>query len=592
MPEKALRLWPGVAAVALLWIGRFAVPAVFPDALETAVLSSMVFGLLVVVWWLFFSKVPIVERWGIFALLVAGLAISYRLVDASISNGMMGMMLPIMSTPILSLALVAGAALTRNASDLIRRGTMAALLLVGCFGWTLVRTNGVSGSSMADFDWRWTPTAEAKLLATAPPLPPPAPEPIIKPVAAPVVGAVAVEAPAVAVPKPVETAAPVKAIALQWPSFRGAARNSVVTSAILEPNWATAPPKQIWKRPIGPGWSSFAVSGDLLFTQEQRGEDELVSCYRVSTGEPVWIHRDAARFWESNAGAGPRGTPALHNGRIYSLGATGILNALNARNGALLWTRNASADTKTKLPGWGYAGSPLVVGDKVIVAASGALAAYDLETGNPSWKGPSDFGGGYSSPQLVTIAGVPQILLMTSVGVVSVAPEDGKPLWEHRWPTGAIVQPAVTADGAVLISDNDKGMRRLNVTKASDGWKVEERWTSNGLKPYFSDFVVHNGHAIGFDGRLISCIDLADGKRKWKGGRYGNGQMILLPGPELLVILSEEGELALVKASTGEFTELAKLPAIEGKTWNHPVLAGDVLLVRNSQEMAAFRLSH
>src|SRR5262249_41939867 len=123
------------------------------------------------------------------------------------------------------------------------------------------------------------------------------------------------------------------------------------------------------------------------------------------------------------------------------------------------------------------------------------------------------------------------------------------------------------------------------------GWSVTERWTSNGLKPYFNDFVVHDGYAYGFDGSILSCIDLKDGTRKWKGGRYGNGQLILLADQGLLLVLSEEGELALVRAAPDQFTALARFPAIEGKTWNHPVLVEDILLVRNGEEMAAFRLS-
>jgi outer membrane protein assembly factor BamB len=351
----------------------------------------------------------------------------------------------------------------------------------------------------------------------------------------------------------------------------------------------------MWRRPIGPAWSSFAVRGGLVYTQEQRGQHEVVSSYRLATGEPVWRHTDAVRFWESNAGAGPRATPAVGHGRIYTLGATGVVNALDARTGAVAWSRNAATDTGAKLPDWAFAGSPLVVGDLVVVAASGRLVAYEAATGTPRWRGPTEGGGGYSSPHLATIQGVEQVLLQRGGGVLSVAPADGAVLWQHVWEPGAsIVQPAQTADGDVLLSGGDAmggiGIRRLKVTPGAAGWSVEERWSSRGLKPYFSDFVVHGGYAFGFDGSILSCIDLADGARKWKGGRYGQGQLVLLPDQDLFLVLAEEGDLALVKASPDGFAEVARVPAIDGKTWNHPALVGDVLLVRNGEEMAAFRL--
>ena len=228
----------------------------------------------------------------------------------------------------------------------------------------------------------------------------------------------------------------------------------------------------------------------------------------------------------------------------------------------------------------------------MLVAAAGKLIAYDLVTGEPRWFGPND-GSGYSSPHPLQIDGIAQVLLMSGHGARSFALADGAQLWDFALPSGArIVQPALTADGDVLVGVSEsEGLRRIAVTHGPTGWTVEERWSSNGLKPYFNDFVVHNGHAIGFDGGILSCIDIKDGKRKWKGGRYGHGQLILLPDQNLLLVLSEEGKLALVSASSDRFKEIAVFPAIEGKTWNHPVLAGDVLLVRNSEEMAAFRLS-
>jgi outer membrane protein assembly factor BamB len=338
------------------------------------------------------------------------------------------------------------------------------------------------------------------------------------------------------------------------------------------------------------------VSGDLIYTQEQRGPDEIVACYRMTTGEPVWRHRDPVRFWESNGGAGPRATPTFSNGRVYTFGATGVLNALDAGNGAVIWSHDVAKDAGKQVPMWGFASSPLVINDLVVVAASGKLAAYDIATGKQRWLGPAS-ASSYSSPHQVTIDGVEQILLLTASGALSVSPVDGTLLWEQAFggEGSTIVQPALLEGGDVLVNSiaatGGLGIRRLAISHGAGGWTATERWTSTGLKPYFNDFVVHRGHAYGFDGSILSCIDLNDGKRVWKGGRYGGGQLMLLPDQDLLLVVSEDGELALVSATPDQFKELARVPGIEGKTWNHPVLVGDVLLVRNGEEMAAFKLA-
>ena len=245
---------------------------------------------------------------------------------------------------------------------------------------------------------------------------------------------------------------------VEWPGFRGPERDGTSRGIRIETNWSASPPVELWRRPIGPGWSSFAVRGDLVYTQEQRGEDEVVACYNATTGAPVWTHRDAARFFESNGGAGPRGTPTLSDGRVYAFGATGIVNALDAGSGAVVWSRNAASDTGAQVPTWGFSSSPLVVGDVVIVAVGGQLVAYDLATGHPRWVGPKG-GGSYSSPHLVTIGGVTQVLLLSGVGATSVAPADGKRLWEHPWQGFPIVQPSLTADGDILIAAGQTAAR-------------------------------------------------------------------------------------------------------------------------------------
>jgi outer membrane protein assembly factor BamB len=431
-----------------------------------------------------------------------------------------------------------------------------------------------------------------------PPPPPPSAAPIAaapssSPESTPIAHTAAAEPDAARTASSETEAHPAAAIAA-WPGFRGAHRDGIVRGVRIDTNWTTSPPVEIWRRPIGPGWSSFAVAGGVFYTQEQRGDDEIVAAYRVSTGEPIWTHRDNARFWESNGGAGPRGTPTFSEGRLYTFGATGILNALDAASGRRIWSRDVAADSSVRIPDWGFSSSPLLVEDAVIVAAAGRLAAYDARTGAPRWLGP-DGGAGYSSPHLATVGGVDQVVLLDGHGATSVAARDGARLWDVTLTSSAmsapIVQPAFTADGDVLIGDGTaSGMHRIAVARGPAGWSASERWRTTGLKPFFNDLVVHNGYAYGFDGSFLACVDVADGTRKWKGGRYGNGQLVLLADQDLLLVVSEDGELALVSAAPDRHTELARVPAIDGKTWNHPVVVGDLLLVRNGEEMAAFRL--
>lgn len=583
---KPLRLWPGVVIVALQWLGRFVVPAILPEATFYGVIGALVGGLAIVVWWVFFSRARWSDRLGAIAAMAIALAATPYILHESVATGAMGVLFYVYALPVLSLAFVVWAVASQRLSDGPRRATMVATILLACAVWALVRTGGFTGMGDNDFAWRWSPTPEEQLLASTPEEPgapqdaPALVDSLEEQVASKGADELMMLQPA---PAAVETEA-------EWPGFRGSDRDGIIRGVRIATDWSASPPVELWRRAIGPGWSSFAVNREVFYTQEQRGEDEVVACYKMATGEPVWMHRDSARFWESNAGAGPRGTPTLSDGHVYTFGATGIVNVLDARDGTVLWSRNAADDTGAKLPGWGFSSSPLVIDDLVIVAASGALIAYDRATGNPRWSH-ADSSASYSSPQLLTIAGVAQVLQLNGAGLTSVSP-DGKLLWQHEWSGYPIVQPALTADGDILISVNsESGTRRLTAANGSDGWKIEERWTSMRLKPYFNDFVVHKGHAFGFDGSILACIDLEQGQRKWKGGRYGNGQLILFADQDLLLVLSEQGELVLVNATTDQFTEVATFPAIESKTWNHPVLVDDVLLVRNGEEMAAFRLS-
>ena len=609
--QRNLRMWPAAIIIVLQLIGMFVVPSLMEDAGPVPIMAVVAGGALLLLWWLLASGAPWLERFAVLVPMALAVPVLPFLAHPSIAGAGQDMLIKILPVPLMMWGLAAWAALTRRSSTATRVAALLVAIVVSCIPLLITRTNGVGGSAGFDVRWRWTPTAEDLLLAQNEPDPPP-------PAAAsasarqetgelrrdPAVAASGREggpvapvpsAPALAPDAPAAPAAPVAPAApAEWPGFRGAHRDGVAHGVLINTDWSASPPVQMWRRSVGPGWSSFAVHGDLLYTQEQRGDDEIVGCYRVSTGEPVWRHRDAVRFYESNGGAGPRATPTLYGDRVYAHGATGVLNALNARTGKKIWSRDVAADTGRAVPEWGFASSPLIVDDIVVVAAAGTLAAYDLDTGAPRWKGPS-YGGSYSSPHLATFDGVKHIILLGGPGVISMG-VDGAKLFEYPWEPGPITQPALTADGDIIVNTiamtGGMGTRRLHVTRGASGWNIEERWTSNGLKPYFNDLVVHKGNAYGFDNNILSSINLETGARNWKGGRYGNGQMVLLADQDLLLLTSEEGEVVLVSATPDAHKEIARFPVLNAKTWNHPVVVRDVLLVRNGEEMAAFRLPH
>ncbi len=355
--QQPLRLWPGVVIVVLQWLARFGVPIFVPEAIQYGVMGGVFGGgLAIVAWWAFFSRAHWSERWGAVVLMIVAVFATSRILHVSIATGGQGILFVIYAIPVLSLAFVVGAVVSRRLSEGPRRAALVATILLSSGVWTLLRSDGITGDFHLDFAWRWAETHEERLLAQTDDDP---------------------EASGVpSAPAATETGA-------DWPGFRGPDRDGIIRGVRIETDWSASPPVELWRRPIGPGCSSFAVRGDLLYTQEQRGDDEVVACYNVTTGKPVWRHRDATRFWEPHAGAGPRATPTLSDGRVYTFGATGILNALDANDGAVVWSRDAAADAHAENPGWGFSSSPLVVDDVVIVAVSGALVAYDVATGNP-----------------------------------------------------------------------------------------------------------------------------------------------------------------------------------------------------------------
>ena len=378
-----------------------------------------------------------------------------------------------------------------------------------------------------------------------------------------------------------------------WPGFRGDARDGVYRGAIRV-SWEGLAP--LWKRPIGGGRASFAVAGTSAFTIEQRERNEVVAAYDLATGREVWTHAWPERFSQwMGGGEGPRATPTWADGLVFALGGRGELRCLEAATGRLVWRANILLDAGAENLRWGMAGSPLVVGDAVIVQPGGpagkSVAAYDRRTGTPLWTALDDKTS-YASPMLVTLGGTEQLLVVTSSRLVGLRPDDRDVLWEFPWKTGhdaSAAQPIVIGDRRVFYSSGyGAGAVVVELTRAGDQFEVREVWRNIRMKNRQSSSVLHDGFIYGLDEGILACVDASTGELKWKDGRYGHGQ-VLLAGDHL-VVTTEEGELVLVAATSVGLQEVARAPAISGETWNVPAFAGGVLLVRNTQEMAAFDL--
>ena len=400
-------------------------------------------------------------------------------------------------------------------------------------------------------------------------------------------------APPPAAPAAEKSSASAIAGSTYWTSFRGPDRDGHYREQPVRTDWGRAL-TPLWKVPLGGGYGSFAIAHGRAFTIEQRGGRELAAAYDLATGRELWTNAWNARFTDVMGGDGPRSTPTWHDGRVYVLGATGEFRALDAATGRMLWRTDILADADAVNVDHGTSASPLVVDDTVVVMPGGAngqsVVAYDRASGKRKWSALDD-PASYSSPMLVSLMGVRQILTFTAMRVVGLSPENGKVLWEFPWQTGNNVsQPLITAPDRVFISTGfGTGAAMLQLARGADGQiTARELWRTNRMNNKFTSSVLHEGYIYGLDESILACIDATTGELKWKGGRYGYGQVMLASGH--LIVLTEEGGLALVRADPMAHQEITRFPAIEGKTWNHPAMSEGILLIRNIEEMAAFDL--
>ena len=570
-PQPPVRIWPAVV-ILLLQVAAigYSVTAEFDNfsRFMAMMLGPAVCLLLFLVYWFGFSRVPMRERLVLPLLSLVTAVIIAFLVHTTARAPMW-----MYGIPITLLLATLGLFFTRKSSPKGRFPLLASLLVVAWLPFLLVRLDGFVGSYLPEFAWRWTPTTEELLAKTRKP------------------------AEASATESEVSTTV-IELSPEDWPGFRGADRNSRVKGVTINADWSKKPPKQVWEISVGPAWSSFAVVGEWLFTQEQFGEKEAVVCYEAATGKERWRHEDTARFSELVAGPGPRATPTFVNSRIYSLGAMANLNCLDASTGKVLWSHDLMKELGAKLPEWGFASSPLVMDDVAIVYADGkddhGLVAYNAVTGEPAWH-IACTGMNFSSPQPMVFGDKAYAVFAGGTGIMAIEPKTGKVVWRNTpsgWVTASMIQPQQIDGTSLVVGLGDGiGTARLKVTTSNDSWSITQQWTSKNLKPSFNDFVLHDDSLYGFDQNIFTSVDVTTGKRHWKKGRYGFGQALLFEDQGLVLVVDETGEIVLIACDPKEHREVARHPAIEGKTWNHPAFARGRLYVRNAQKAVCLDLS-
>lgn len=568
---RPLRVWPAIMLLLGMVFFR-ALPGLLQNGPAMIWMSSAfgpaLCGIGVLLWWVTASRAGGREKLAGFFGVILALVLTGFVVHPSLR----GPLLVVLTIPMGTAGFALGAMIAR-AWPTTRRTWLALAMAVVAFCFSiLLKTEGMWGNFDPQLSWRWTPTAEDALLAQreqAPPSPP-------------------TQGTNHAIQLPPQA---------EWPGFRGPERNSRQTGTRLATDWKSRPPKELWRITVGPGWSSFVVAGDHLFTQEQRGEDESVVCYAAASGKEIWTSAIKARFFDPLGGAGPRATPTLVDGRLFAQGAQGDLVCLNPTDGTLLWQQHIGRTAgREGPPMWGYSSSPLVAGAVVVVHAGGkddkGVLAFDVASGKLQWSAPAGEQS-YASPQLARIAGLDAILMTSDFGLRMLDPLTGAVILGYNWPHKgyrALQPQIVDEDTAVIPTGVGTGTRRIRITKTADGFKMEELWTSLQLKPDFNDFVIYKNDIYGFDGGMFACVDLKTGIRQWKGGRYGKGQVLLLADSGLLFVLGERGQGVLLEATPEAHRELASGPMLKGKTWNHPVVVGNRLYLRNADEAACYEL--
>lgn len=383
------------------------------------------------------------------------------------------------------------------------------------------------------------------------------------------------------------------AAALDWPQFRGVNRDGISAETDLPRSWPAEGPRVVWKRAIGEGYSAISVAGDRLYTMDSDGTTEYVVALEAGSGKEVWRVAAGPKLIDP-MGNGPRTTPTLDGGTVYAMGSHGRLLALKAADGAKIWEVELTQAFGAKRPNWGYSGSPLIDGDLLILEVGGTegrgVVAFEKATGKVRW-GALDGDPAYASPVLMTIGGIKQYVVTRRAGSQTVALRpDGSVLWTHPGPFSVIASALFVPPDKVYVSGGDDAGAVLMRIKTEGGKStVEELWKTRAMKNHFNNAVLVGDHIYGFDNATFKCLSVATGEPAWAFRGLGKGSLLAADG-DLLIVLSDQGTLLLVKATPDAYTELARFQAMEGKAWTAPTLANGRLYLRDNDEIVALEM--
>ncbi len=377
-----------------------------------------------------------------------------------------------------------------------------------------------------------------------------------------------------------------------WPQWRGPNRDGVSQESGLLKKWPENGPKQLWRVSTGKGFSSVVVAGGKVYGAWAKGNYEELICLDEKSGEQLWKHRLGTVF-VNEMGSGPRSSPIVDDGLVYAIGARGNLHAVDAKSGEKAWSRNLTREYGTRIPRWGYSSSPLVEGNLLLVELGGkrgyAFAAFDKKTGNIVWHSESDQPG-YSSPIVITMHGKKQVVFFSAYGLQALSLDDGKLLWKHSWDTNYNVNAAIPLfyppNNILISSSYGVGAALVEVNKSGGRFETKQAWFTKRFKNHFNSSVLIGDYVYGFDNAILKCLDVRTGEEKWKARGFSKGSLIAADGK--LIVLGEQGRLALVEATPDEYQEISSFQPLSGKCWSSPSLANGRLYVLNEKELISF----